>query len=308
MESGRFTGEVTGYEFVAHNFLFVPVVYLILSQSRSAQFLGWLIGGSFLILRMLDRWDRFTVISLMIAMVIATVSRRKQNWPSPVLILPIIVMAGVLQMRGHTGLNSSGELIEFIGKIHQNFGSFFASGDTAMLSTWYLFSHVADNITGYDYGIPLINYAFFGFLPGRFFPWKYFLVDWWQAGHPPLDSLTLSLLAGAKHSLLGSFYSSGGVIGVISGAWLMGILCRKIDGMLIFNNPALIKATGISLISILWMVWGSDASWGLTSMGVILIPSIVLWVVSPKQKRSSTQSQHSTYPIISGKSLPINKQ
>lgn len=307
MESGRFTGEVTGYEFVAHNFLFVPVIYLILSRSRSVQFFGWLTGGSFLIIRMMDRWDRFTVVSLMIAMVMAVVSRQRRNWPSIFPVMSIIIVGGVLLSRGHSSLNSGREFIQLVEQMHQNIGLFFASVDTSMLSTWYLKSFLADNLIGYDYGIPLINYALFGFLPGRFFPWKYFLVNWWQAGQPLLDSMTLSLLAGAKQTLLGSFYSSGGVIGVIIGAWLMGILCRKMEGLLIFDNPTLIKATGISLISILWMVWGSDASWGLTSMGVILIPSIVLWIVSPKQKRSSTQSQHGKNFVVPRKSFPINR-
>ncbi len=47
-----------------------------------------------------------------------------------------------------------------------------------MLPTFYLESYSKDHLTGYDYGIPLINYILTGWIPNRNFPQKYFLMDW----------------------------------------------------------------------------------------------------------------------------------
>jgi oligosaccharide repeat unit polymerase len=284
IEGGRFSGEITGYEFTAHNFVFVPVVFLLSSKSRIRQVVGWFIGGGFVVLRMLDIWNRFTIVSLILAMVTALLVRREQNRPSPLFLVIIIIFVGALQLRGHSRLSSSQEFIHLAKRIPEEIGASLSAVDTAMLPTWYLESYVRDTITGYDYGIPIINYALFGFIPGRIFPQKYFLIDWWRSEHPVYDPFILGLLEGAKSSLFGSLYGSGGILGVILGSWFVGFLCRKMDGMMNPENPILVKAVGITWLSTLWMIWGSSIPWGLNVIGALALPGIFLWIFSPKQR------------------------
>ena len=146
--------------------------------------------------------------------------------------------------------------------------------------------------TGFDYGLPLVNYLITGWVPNRIFPQKYFIIDF-------LASITNknypvyidTMLFGGKSTLFGSFYSHGWLIGVVLGAILIGFLSRKMDGMLRENSPQLIKAVGISWMSVLWMVWGSADYWGINVLGAITIPAIVLWLFSPKYKPSKIVTQ-----------------
>jgi hypothetical protein len=129
------------------------------------------------------------------------------------------------------------------------------------------------------------NYVLTGWIPYRILPEKYFMIDWLHNSQLYRIPQTIErLLYGAKSSLLGSFYANGGIIAVILLVWVAGVMSRKLDGMLAEDSPRLIRAIGISWLSILWMVWGSDDRWGLMAMGVLLIPGLLLWLVSPKQE------------------------
>jgi hypothetical protein len=291
IEGGRFTGETTGYEYTAHFFFFVPVVSLLLSQSRFHQLLGLLMSCGYVVLSMPDAWARFTIVSMLLAISLAATIRRARSWPRPVYIIAIFLITAVLLLRGHTGLSSGEEFYEFVTRIPNEIGSILAAGDSAMLASWYLESYVKDHITGYDYGLPFINYVFFGFIPSRLFPQKYFLVDWLRARQPAvLDPIILAHLYGAKSSLLGSFYANGGVIAVVLLMGMMGRLCRRMDGMLSQESPLLVKATAIGWMSALWMIWGSHDFWGFTLTGSLVIPAIFLWLVAPKKHKQPVQA------------------
>ena len=73
-----------------------------------------------------------------------------------------------------------------LGQVPQNLVTNLGSGDSAMLATWYLESFTKDTLGGYDYGIPIVNYSLTGFLPLKYFPWKYFLLD--SASEPADDA------------------------------------------------------------------------------------------------------------------------
>jgi hypothetical protein len=283
IEDGRFTGDTTGYEYMGHTFLFVPVALLLLSPTRWQRRLGWLIAGAYVILSLPDEWARFTIVSMLVAISLADTVRRDRTRPRLALIIVAVLFAAVLQLRGHSSINSSDEFYELVQQVPDKMGSILAASDTSMLASWYLRSYVSDSITGYDYGIPFINYALFGIIPNRLFPQKYFLVDWLRSTQPDIyDPLILSTLYGAKISLPGKFYSNGGIIAVLLEMSLTGFLCRRMDGMLAPESPRLVKATAVSWMSMLWIIWGSGDTWALVRIGSMLIPALVLWALTPK--------------------------
>lgn len=289
IQNGRFVGSATGYEYVAHNFYFVPIAILLLSRSRKAQLLGWIFTFLYFVLGFLAAWSRHVIVSIIIVVSMITLMKNKQKWPSPVYVLVLFVIVGVLILRGHSGLESTGEFLSLVQELPSRLGSIFGTSDSSMLASWYSESYLKDTITGYDYGLPLLNYALFGFFPSRFIPFnKYFLVDWLRSVQPPvLDSMLFSALYGAKSSLLGSFYGNGGYWSVIICMILMGFACKYLDGMITENTPLLVKATGVCWIGTMWMIWGSHDYWGLTTLGVLAMPSIVLWFFLPKAKKQN---------------------
>lgn len=288
VRSGRFTGDVTGYQYIAQNFIFVPIAISLLSRSRFLQLLGLAVGAGYVILRMSDEWGRWSIISMLFTISLAITLLRKKKWPPAIFLIAIILFAGVLTVRGHTSVNSRDNFMQLVMEIPEKIGRKFTRNNTDMLAFWYIDSYIKDSITGYDLGIPLLNYAVTGFIPSRFFPDKYFLINWLASKQPPLlDQQLLSTLFGSKPTLLGSFYGHGGVIGVILFAWIFGIILRKMDGMLSPQSPMLVKAIGIIWLSTLWMVWGSQDSWALSTLGSLAMPLIVLWIVAPKFKKGT---------------------
>jgi hypothetical protein len=291
VQAGRFTGDVTGYDYIAHTFIFVPIVILLLSSSCLSQSIGLLFGIGYVILRMPDEWGRWSVVTMLLAMSLAATIRRAKKWPPAIFFVMIILIAAVLTLRGHTSVDSGEGFWTLVLQIPDKIGFQFTHNNTDMLAFWYIESYIKDSITGYDFGLPFLNYAISGFIPGRFFPHKYFLIEWLSLHQAPLVNHELiESLFGSKPTLMGSFYSNGGLIAVIISVWVIGILFRKIDGMLSAESPILVKAIGIVWISCLWMVWGSQDYWGLTVLGSLAIPVIVLWAVAPKQKRASRLS------------------
>lgn len=304
IEGGEFTGEVTGYEYMGHVFAFVPIAILLLSPRPAARGLGWLLSIVYVVFSLPEGWARFTLVSMVITMALAGIVRQNRTWPRPLLIGAILLLGMVLQIQGHHGLESSTEFYERVGEIPDEVGSVLAAGDTAMLASWYLQSYVKDTITGYDYGIPFVNYILFGVFPGRYFPQKYFLLDWLRSTqHPVYDAQILSLLYGSKTSLFGSFYNNGGLIAVMIGAWLAGVISRKIDGMLLPESAMLVQATGVTWLSMLWIIWGSNETWGLIRFGTMLLPALVIWAVAPKQSVKSRK-----FPWGSSPTLPHRRQ
>lgn len=290
---GRFTGSTTGYQNSAHIFMFIPAILLMLSPSRTYRLLGFLLTGTYVVMKLSDAWGRWALISFLIAMSIAAAVYNKRKWPPLFYLAAIPLLAAILIVRGHTSIGSNNGIFSILTKIPELIGPKLANNNTSMLPTWYLVSYIRDHITGYTYGLPLINYTFFGFIPSRIFPQKYFLLTWLQANQPPiLDASINASLLGAKWSLLGSFYDTGGILGVILLAGIMGILSRKLDGMLSADSPLLVKATGICWISTFWIMWAGQDYWAVQVIGTIAMPAILLWLASPK-----IQSRRKSKPL-----------
>lgn len=306
MEGGRYVGQVTGYENSAHLFFFIPVAALLLSSSRLRQLLGLLMGCGYVVLSMPAPWSRFAAVSMLLAMLIIAATRRPRGWPRLPYLIVVLLIAGVLQLRGHMSMESASDFVGFVTRIPDEAGSILAGGDSAMLASWYLESFVKDRITGYDYGLPFINYVLFGWIPNRLFPQKYFLVDWLRAAQPPLQvQAIVTWLTGAKSTLLGSFYANGGIVAVVLLMWVMGALSRRMDGMLSEKSPLLVRATGVSWMGCLWMVWGSQDYWGLTLIGTLAIPALLLWLLTPKMSQSTAPATPSALETDSSFNTPM---
>jgi hypothetical protein len=304
ISGGRFIGATTGYEYVAHMFIFLPIMTLLFSRSRLNNLLAIFLTFGYVVFSMQAVWNRFATISILLAISLVITIRRKRKWPDPQLILITLILAAVLIIRGHSQIGSPQEFFRVFTLIPDKIGQVLASGDSSMLASWYVESFVKDHITGFDYGIPLINYAFFGFIPGRIFPQKYFLLDWLRANQNPLtDPAIVNLLFGAKTTLFGSFYANGGIIGVILLTALFAFFCRRIDGMLSEDAPLLVKSAGVSLLCVLWMVWGSSDYWGLMTMGVMILPAFFIWLFTRKVNQSATVQTEQTHPKIVGKQV-----
>lgn len=283
IEDGRFTGAATGYEYSAFLFLFVPAMILLLMRSRVVRLVGWLVVALFIILSLPIGWGRYATVSMLLAASIADALVQSRRRSSFLLLTIILVFAVVLQVRGHTEWSLTSTGVEFLAltpQSFQNVGVALGSGDAAMLATFYLESFIKDNLTGFNYGIPLFNYTLTGWIPGAIFPDKYFLVDWLGSIQPAVTSITLNqLMFGGKSSLVGSFYGSGGLFVVLLMMWIVGKLSARLDGMLMPGNHILVQAVGVSWMSMLWMIWGSHDFWGLTNLGVLAIPGLALWIV-----------------------------
>ncbi len=289
-QQGRFVGDVTGYQYSAHTFLLVPAVFLILTSRGIGRLLGWVILGLYVLASFADPWSRFLAISALLAISFIDLQKRSKRWPRLLLVILILFTATILRLRGHTSFQSTTDFWTTAVQVPANVIDTFASGDSAMLATFYLESYTRDTLAGYDYGIPLINYSLTGLLPSKFFQWKYFLIDELRRRQDPrIGSELLGLLYGSKSSLIGSFYSEGGLIGVLLLMTLAGFLSRKLDGMLSNDVPPLVLATGIVWMSLLWMVWGSTDYWALTTMGMVALPTIGIWLLSPKILRKGVR-------------------
>lgn len=289
IEGGRFVGQVTGYENAGYMFLVVPILLFISSDSRILRTVGWLFAGIFLFLALPSGWSRFALVSLLLAVSLADVMRRRAAWPRGYFVALLLVFTVILQLRGHVewSLETIGnELLSLSGQAVKNVGSAMGSAEVSALSTWYLESYLTERFTGYSFGLPVINYLLTGWIPSRFLPQKYFLIDWLNQQRPYLGNTVNSLLYGSKSTLLGSFYNEGGVLGVILLAAAAGFLSRKLDGMLLPQSPSLVRATGVAWLSVLWMVWGSSDTWGIMALGILAMPTLAMWLFAPKAHRS----------------------
>ena len=292
IESGRFIGEVSGYENAGYMFLIVPILMLVLSKSHGLRGLGWLSTGLFMLLSLPSGWSRFALVSILIALSLADVLQRKAAWPRWFFIPILLILTLALQLRGHTEWTlaaTAGELVDLSGQVTQNLGekisSAIGSEEVSALATWYLESYVIERYLGYSYGLPILNYAATGWIPSRLLPQKYFLIDWVASQQIRPSVSVVGLLYGAKSSLLGSFYGEGGLFAVLIMAAITGFLSRKLDGMLHPDSPLLVRATGVAWMSVLWMIWQSSDTWGIMALGILGLPTLVMWLLAPKVHR-----------------------
>lgn len=287
IQDGRFVGTTTGYQDSAYLFLMVPSILLILLPDRRLRLAGWAVGALFVLAGAADPYGRYLVVSMLIALGAADTMLGGARWRRAMLVAVTLVLGAVLEVRGHANFSGPSDVVKMVEDAPLSIPNLFTSGDVAMLSTWYLQSHEEDTLTGYTYGLPVVNYVLAGYLPSALFPDKYFLIDWLHRQQKPIANLAIyERLAGQKSGLLGSFYGEGGVPGVVLLSLLAGFLVRKLDGLLDPAAPDLVRATGLVWLCVLWMQIGSDDYWGLQVDGSLAIPTLLLWLVSKKVARS----------------------
>lgn len=276
---GRFIGDVTGYQNSGYMFLFVPLAILLLSEHKLVRWSGWLVAILTLFLALPYGWARFVIVSLVILLSLTATLRSRRNWPTLGFIILIVFVTGGLQVRGHAAvsLDQVGESVyeTALSAINAPL-DVLAGQDTAMLATFYLESFLHDRIIGYEYGLPLLNYVLSGWIPSRFFPQKYFIIDWLQSRRPNYPPIIDSLLYGGKASLVGNLYMNASLIGVILGMGWLGILSRKLDMWVRFSNDVLVQAFALGVLSQLWIMWGSGLTWVLIRLGFLGLPAISL--------------------------------
>jgi len=288
--SGRFVGSVIGYEDAGYLFLFVPIVFLLLHPSSFSRLLGSVLFGLFMLMTIPSGWARYAIVSIVAALLIVNDLRQVKKITQLLVIVFGITLAAVLQIRGHVfwQIGSFSENVSAISdEIADGAINVLGSDDISMLSTFYVESFFTEKTSGYDYGVTTLNYLLTGWIPGRLFPQKYFLVDRLSATKFVNSEAQYvgTVLYGGKSTLFGSFYTSGWLFGVMIGSILTGYLTRKIDGMLFPESPLLLKTLAVCWLSVLWIVWGSSQTWGVVRFGVFAIPAMFTWFILPKKAK-----------------------
>jgi hypothetical protein len=234
---------------------------------------------------------------MVIALSLIPVLQKKRSWPSSLWLVGLFFVAVIFQLRGHVEWNYENigrETADMVNRLPQRGTQILSSSDTAMLPTWYVSSSFYDTWVGHDYGLPLLNYVITGWIPNRIFPQKYFIIEWLRSQQGLMYPKIIDrFLYGAKSSLLGSFYTHGGLLGVLIGGVLAGYLSRRLDGMLAEETSILVKSVAISWLSALWMVWGSGTTWTVMILGAMAMPALAVWFSLPKlayKREPNTQS------------------
>lgn len=284
--NGRFVGDVTGYQNGGYGFLFVPILLLLLSNKRRIQALGGVAAFVFLVFSLPHAWSRYVTVSFLLALSLVIVTKHSKRWPSWIWAAALIAVAVLYQIRGHSDWRLeqiNREIIILIDSLPTRANQILSSSDTSMLQVWYVSSYLSDRWVGIDYGLPVLNYALTGWIPSRFFPEKYFMIDWLNSQRDVYYPYIYDqILFGAKSSLMGNFYDHGGWVGVLLGCLSAGYLSRRLDGMLVGETSNLVKSVAITWLSVMWMVWASNTTWGMMAIGAMAMPALASWLFLPK--------------------------
>lgn len=275
---GRFVGDVTGYQNAGYVLLMYPTLLLLMWPHRFSRIVGLALAVAFIVLSIPHAWSRFATVSMLLALTMWRVSQRQRHWPGILVMIGLVLVMLIYQARGHMEweLAETPEAVaDSLDIVSQKGVSSLAESDTQMLATFWVESAWHDNWVGHDYSLRLLNYMLTGWIPGRFLPQKYFLIDWLTNQQPSYPSIFDQILFGAKSSLIGSFYGNGQIVAVILQMALVGWLSRRLDGMMQPEAPVVVRALGIPWLSVLWMVWGSHDYWGFMLLGTIAIPFLI---------------------------------
>ncbi len=278
IEGGRFVGSVTGYQNAGYMLLFYPTLLLLLWPNRIARSVGLILVAAFVILSIPHAYSRYATVSMLLALTMWRNTQQQRRWPGLFALLGLLLVVLIYQARGHAVwqlAETPQAIADSLDIVGEKGVAALAESDTQMLATFWVESAWSDNWIGYDYGLRFLNYVLIGWIPGRFLPQKYFLVDWLAAQRPPYPPIFDQLLFGAKSSLIGSFYANGQIIAVVLQMALMGWLSRRLDGMIQPKAPVAVHALGIAWLSVLWIVWGSHDYWGLMLMGTMALPFLI---------------------------------
>lgn len=311
-EGGQHMGQVTGYESLAYKFVMVPLLMAIFSRNRNLRRFAWAVAGLWLFMSLPHGWGRQSLVTMLVAFSLADTVNRRKVWPRGWMIACVVLFGVILQMRGHASWTldtGAKEIAAHSQKIAEDptgvMLNAVSSGDARPLATWYVESYGADQVWGYSYGIPIVNYMLLGWIPSRVFPQKYFMVNWLKARQAAVtDEEIVQFMHGQKATLLGDFYLNGGWLGVCLLAWIAGFLSRRLDGMLRVDVPLLVRATGAGIMSGLWMVWQSSVPWGLIAMSVNVIPALILWFFAQKAPKAPSAWSASGMPRVPPRGSP----
>jgi hypothetical protein len=273
IEGGKFTGDIVGYQYMAHMLALFPLAFLIINQSTRK--LGCVLAAVYIAARFEDGWDRQSVVSLLLALSMITAALKHRLWPRWTWLLIILLITSVLTIRGHS------TFMDFLAR-----GSFnpqttretLSEGDSAMLATLWLESYLADK-GGYNFGLPTLNRALFGMIPRKYFPRKDEAIETIFALRPAntrLDIYGLDMMHGAKSTVIGDWYNWGGVIMVALGMAVLGFLARRLDGMLTSESPSSVRVLGFLWLGHLWMLLAGVISWALACLFLTALPFIAV--------------------------------
>ncbi len=274
IESGRFTGDITGYQYMAHLFALYPLALLVFQEPTRKW--GVLLAGLYLAVRLEDGWDRQSAVSLLLALSMITAALQGRRWPRWPGVAAIGLVTLALTLRGHQGMG------DFLTKQSLDLPTALEplrrGGDASMLATLVLESYLADR-SGYNFGLPTLNQALFGLIPRKYFPQKDEALETLLSLPPPKswgDIYGSEMMYGAKSTVIGDFYNWGGILMVGLGMAGLGFLCRRFDGMLIPACPTLVRALGFLWLGNFWMLAAGHLFWILACLFLTGLPFLLL--------------------------------
>jgi oligosaccharide repeat unit polymerase len=277
---GIHTGMQTGYQYAGYRLLLFPIVFLL--WFRQTRGFGLTVLVLFVVGRLFVGGDRAATLTPVVAGVILF---RHQNpdkpFPRSWLIAAVLLLA-VLVARGHSGINRVGadELADKTASAHETLA---LGGDAGFLPNLYLLSRVVDK-SGYDFGLPVVRTALFGWIPTSIFPEK------WSVFSDLLPNYELSrseynAMQGNKTTVIGTAYRAGGVVGVVIILAGLGVIGRKVDGLLDRRQPEMVQAYGVMFLSTIWIVSASDLEWTIQWVGYASAPYLLMLMMIKRPAR-----------------------
>jgi hypothetical protein len=274
IEGGKFTGDITGYQFVAHMLALFPLVLML--AYKKTRMVGLVLTACYVMARFEDSWDRQSLVSLLLAISMLAVFCKGKPWPDKIWIFGIALITLILTIRGHRGFLVFWRGDALDAQAAQD--TIAGGGDTTMLASLWVYSFLCERM-GYNYGIPFIQRLLFGFLPRKYFPWKDNLIG----PVAPIDSSNLyyeamEMMFGAKFTVIGDLYSWAGLITVALGMACLGYLSRRLDGMVTGTAPLPIRVLGFLWLGAVWMLFASGVSWSLACLFLNALPFLGLYL------------------------------
>ncbi len=267
MEGGQYVGSVTGYATAMHVFAAFPIILFILR--RSTRILGYGLLGIYLVSRMGDVWDRASAVSLVLAVTMVATAVRARKWPPRFWMTLFLAYTLLMLVRGHVTFTEFHKSGGFTAESIQD--PLKRGESTSQLASLYLKSYVDDRV-GYNYGIPMISQAMFGWLPRKYFPWKDWLMKQFQGSGIKLKPVEYEMLWGSKASIIGDLYGCGTFIAILIGMAFLGFLTRKLDGWVAPEAPVAARALGYTWLGYYYMLFGSGVIWGVCVLYLSGIP------------------------------------
>lgn len=288
-EGGKIVGGATGYAVVGHAFIVYVVALLLIRGPRVARWLGAGLLLGYVAVRLYDTHDRGSIVAMLAAVAMAMPVAAVVRWRSrvellrrvrrsrlfvAVMLTAAFGMAVFLAVRGHQSIARMEDSSLERGQ------EALRRNDTAMLPVFYVESQIFER-EGYDYGVPLVTKALFGWLPRQHFPWKDDLttIVLGRAG-PSLSPGEERWLRGAKSTVMGAFYGHGGAVGVLVGMLFLGVAARKLDGLVGNSRTDLGRALGIVWMANVWMMFASSDVYIMGNLFIYAMPFLALWLAA----------------------------